>query len=739
MFKKADYILYQAAKEAGLSFTGDINYFLLAASDEEFEKLMTTIREKFHSIISNISPRHEGAVFLYFLLRKGREIRKWLRNPPDDVFTVISLYVEEAVKSSVSFHLDLPREKVLELMRHMFVCVDEPGFKPCVINPSEDELRIVEEALFSDTLESLVVKEIIWTYLSEGVVSFDADTGELKVLGRTVYRAHDPFLFYTMFADRISFRLARIVYNELAEKYLSRVRDIIPLPFEDNKLSGSITVDGLRRRLGIRVPARLAGRAALIEVSLNPSDRVYRFKFDVYTVLPVTSKIGTYFEVPVESEDLEDTIKAKIEESLKVISDMEEGLDVFDRVLTSHGFERTDKLGLYTYKKGALELSVSVWTSADLSKDKPGFMAEIRAKYMKDVDENVLKNLLAEHGLSADTVKRGTTTTVSSIIKVSHGEAEEQAEKIVLLPEVFRKARRAVIPAKRHRARRTKNKGLEAFAKYLVFLADPGLVHDNPNSMLSDARRFIVKKTNLRLKDYVALLTDAGILLLNLIASGHITVENKKVQVFGHNLADLVGEEAAETVARELWNIVGESLSRMEPEEIKNIWQSLPVSIKKRYVELLSPKTVQRILFDQTLSASFRDYADVLIERALSSGDPEVATLVAYEYRPELFGPKKPSLLRTRGTVVVDAGLFYVQVYRAGRKGTDFIVYRKDTGIGVVYRAQSLAEAISKAIRTYDTLVLSARRRRAPLKKVGELKVVVAENAGDTHVELEVA
>ena len=85
------------------------------------------------------------------------------------------------------------------------------------------------------------------------------------------------------------------------------------------------------------------------------------------------------------------------------------------------------------------------------------------------------------------------------------------------------------------------------------------------------------------------------------------------------------------------------------------------------------------------------------------------------------------SLTSDSGVPVINVGMFFAHVYRVRHNYIDYILYRKDVGIGIVYRGKPLVEAIAKAPKTYDTAVERARWMEHE-KRVGKLVIPLDSN-----------
>ena len=142
----------------------------------------------------------------------------------------------------------------------------------------------------------------------------------------------------------------------------------------------------------------------------------------------------------------------------------------------------------------------------------------------------------------------------------------------------------------------------------------------------------------------------------------------------------------------------------------KPAWHHLSPATKKMYLDSLYLMAKARIYFDPALSEVFKDFIRDIEEELVSSGDASIVTRIVVERMPKLIGlpgQGNISIVSERNLYGIDAGTFLVQVYRVNPANTDenaFVVYRKDTKVGFLFKGRTLTDALSEAALRYSRI-----------------------------------
>ena len=115
----------------------------------------------------------------------------------------------------------------------------------------------------------------------------------------------------------------------------------------------------------------------------------------------------------------------------------------------------------------------------------------------------------------------------------------------------------------------------------------------------------------------------------------------------------------------------------------------------------------QKILENEAITWILGDSINTIVDKVVkSSADPSIKTEVIFKYAPQAIGLKKRSieLKEIDGVKIIDVGTYYIQVHGVRGNNIEFLVYKKDTGIGVLYKGRRVGEVVRLATRTYDKI-----------------------------------
>ena len=197
-------------------------------------------------------------------------------------------------------------------------------------------------------------------------------------------------------------------------------------------------------------------------------------------------------------------------------------------------------------------------------------------------------------------------------------------------------------------------------------------------------------------------------------------------------------------------NVIYELLSQgavyIPPEDMaqtiegKPAWSHLSPATKKLYIEKLYLPDKVEIYFNPALSSIFRDVVKDVERELIESGNTSILTRIAVESKPRSIGLNNKAdvrIVRSGDFYGIDAGAFIVQVMSLTGQEKEFVVYRKDTKIGFVFKAKSIGEAVAEASLRYDRIFRIYKRIEEEYKrnmKVGDGFVLMYTQEGEYRI-----
>ena len=729
----------------------DLNAMLISLPDDAFNKMLEILKEKKVELVSEASNKHVASIVAHLILTVVPETRSIMKSVPQEI--------EEFLRNYIA-HLDgkLDRPPVLDwttalkYARLLMLPVEDR----VLVLPSEEDIDRYAELSGEDGLESLnelVSETIAKIYLDTSLVSYDAQTKTISLVGRPIYRVDDELTFLSnLDKNKKPWHLWRLVKDAVETRVLSKISETLKLVDLRNTHGATTAVEKLGEVLGVDVPEELRGREVSVKPYIWLSNKELEIELKVQSeVLKDASHIMS-FNIPLsELDNIRGHVSDAYRRMLKAVAEREKLLKTLVDLMEKHGFEvSTDADGnvYFTYKagkSGSYEAMLTLYSTI-----RSGIAdVEMKVEYKKSLDEPTFRKLLAERGYPVVdmTFYMGYESTDIRYKKsvASVEEARQLAEQLIALKDVVKEARREYLKATRKATggrAPSKKTPEEAFALYLVLLYDPTSFRDNLAKVQEQVKELLSSTKSQRVKEvlkrgkenkYNPLIVHHEEIIADLVASGYIRILDSDIEVFGRSLAELLrglgysDSELQRIMERTRKGII-RSLATLEPSDLakpvngKPLWETLPEQAKKAYIEYMSPDKLISILLSSELMAVFSNDMNKVIERALEKGDLVVKTLVAYRFKPEIFGTRqRVDITSVGGAWALNAGAFLVHVYRVGDGYVDYIVYRKDKMIGILYRGRSLSEALAKALRTYDKAVEKAQWTMAQEKKIGSL------------------
>lgn len=165
----------------------------------------------------------------------------------------------------------------------------------------------------------------------------------------------------------------------------------------------------------------------------------------------------------------------------------------------------------------------------------------------------------------------------------------------------------------------------------------------------------------------------------------------------------------------------------IKPVEGKPIFAYFSDEDKRKVAERLYAYEAVKVLTVPEYEQAFSSVRDILVKKVLESDSPEILTRYAYHVHPELFkGVSVKTLSRYDYDLTLDVDKWYCHVGRLGVENNKnknvFILYRKDTGVGIAFVASTLREALLQAMESYDTGLKTVQLLKSSSKLLLEKK-----------------
>lgn len=730
----------------------DFNKLVIATPPHVFDRLLKFVKEHRMEIINESSNRYVSSIVTHLILEMGPEMRKAMRDPPQEILEFLRDYLAY-YDGKKQVEPVLSRDVALKYIRYLMIPIDKKN--RFLVLPSEDELSEIEEK-GATRLEELASKTIASIYLDSPLVEYDPHTRSVSVSGKPIYRVENE----VEFANRARHtQVGDLVRGAIMDRVFSKVSTLLKgLDFKKPGFYATAKCDEIGRILGVDVPEEMRGKEITVEFNAWLSDKEVYVTFKAGSSV-VDSQHSVVSRIPLSELDrLGEYVRNAFSHAVKVIPEREKLLSIMRDRLESRNYTLYDygTDNLFGYETSSYEAKLIIYSRVDVTDNTIAHM-NIQVKYKKEVDPDTVKRVLRERGYPVDEMNIYADEKSVEIVYekgvTSIEEGIKLVEQFINLKEVLEIARRAYLKEKRvGKEEKPSKKSIspeEAFALYLVFLFDPPSFRGNFSSVQEQVRKLLESTNSQRVKEafrkgrenkYSPLIVHYEEILSELFLGGHIRVLEEDVIIFGKSMSELLrglgySEDTVKNLVRKAVEGVSLSLVNLRPSDLakqidgKTLWDTLPKQSKKVYAENMTPEKVNEILADPKLVTVFSDIMDEVVRGTLERGGPVAKTLIIYHLRPEILGTKRRlEITNEPGVPAINAGMFYVHVYCVGGGHVDYIVYRKDTKIGLVFRGRTLSEAIMKALNTYDKAVEKAKWSATQERKLGNLVLPLDAN-----------
>jgi len=131
----------------------------------------------------------------------------------------------------------------------------------------------------------------------------------------------------------------------------------------------------------------------------------------------------------------------------------------------------------------------------------------------------------------------------------------------------------------------------------------------------------------------------------------------------------------------------------------RTVWEQLPIDVKLKELKLLPVEQVVWLEKNDKIPKSRRDY-ELILEGVCRGDDPSRCTDYVVSTHPDYFGiPRTLRLVEHNGEKWIDAGMYRIQIVKVVEGSARFILEEKLTGRRVLVKANSIRDAVYKAMR----------------------------------------
>lgn len=726
-------------------------------TDELFWSILRLVSVRRDDIISNsiVRRKEDAESFLYLMLRvapKGRDMFKSMR---DEFTKIVRDYLDHVLNGG-----DRPDMSPLEsfVLNYVGISGYNMGNLGLIVLSSRDEVKATLD-IDDDELDRSIVERII---SGLGGVEFKFDSNTLYLDGKPLVSV--PSLDRLVNAlDNLPYDIRTKISNDIVKYIVKRFMiwmesnrpELTSKVFIDNRDNGfrlvfSSTLGFFSSLYGVDVPDDLRDVHTKISIRLfTRSDGVILDG----EVNPLPHVSGIFKNASI-SKQVRFEDESSIDKLLELIT-----RDVVNTILTYKDMtevleDKSKKYGLrisqeysgstsISYKKSLRGISISFDLSLSSNTPSVTVFTRITVKDGSDmyraqsIVNSISKKILNEEPyiyINDDKI------VVHWRFNITSG--KELGSVIDSSMTIFSSINKKLKQKKFN----TSRKDRAILASYLTTSLNPSNRGETLDLIVKESKR-VLRKLGIPEIDRlisksgpIGILTYSDKIIGYLLLGGVIKVESNHVEVMGerlHTILTSIGYDREDSVKveREVSDSIVKSLLALSIDDItrkvngRSLWDLLPRDLRRRYMERLTMSEIERIVTNP-------DYEQVfpikeVVNKIIKQGSPSLKTYVFYKYLSSRIGLRgKAKLAKVGSEFVIDVGSYYVQIDRVKNNGFDYIVYRKDVGLGVVYTGRTILEALVKATKTYSEILnrYNTSRKRTENRLVRLTK----PNTGDT-------
>jgi len=708
-----------------------LDVFIVDSPDDLFNEIVSAAKQYATDVVSefdNPEDRKEAAIILRYLATWAPEARTYLRTPPSEVVSALKDYILYRIGAS-NVEPKLEAGAIMKLARYLPLRVSKGDKDYYVIAPTfrEPELANIDDIVFR------ALRRVYLTFFDK--LEYDPYTQTVMLGGKTLLQIHDERSFVESIIKEFSgtalySKIIRGVQRKYAEALKKSVEGVLAFDSEEvadyaARLTKRTTTTVLAQILGVKIPEEMHDRNLELRIGLSAASWM------VYAIFEVEGRIVDYVDVPYSVPLHEaETFGAKLPEmfasAMESVVRWERLARVLKNKLHEAGF-RLNSTDTSTIEYVLNRESCRIVVEAEYIVGENGSLAiDVTVRYHDILDKENVERVLKQYGYIDGLAKfpetgllrdwtRGVTELYwRGIVLQSEDAIAEFVDKLAKLSTVLAEAKQERVPPRKVAELDENN----SVAAYLILLFDPADFHFDINTVLHNVKQRLmqadvrdvlsedVKKALLDGKDEV-LIIEGEKIVSKLLEKEKLKISDSKIQL-GASTVDFKelgfsDEEVKEVLTR----IVSGITMSGDMNAAAKVWCTLSAEAKKTYIEKLPGNVLVRILASDYLSSMFSDVSQAILNRA-KHGDPILKTLAYCRFSKDILGTKMISITTEPGVPAINAGMFYVHVYNVGGGYVDYLVYGKSEKVGVVYRGRTLREALSKALKTYDSAVRSA-------------------------------